>query len=130
MEEASTRILIVDDDESLCAILSQCLSVLCECDTAVSAAAAIEALKIEEFRLMLTDISMPGMSGLELCEFVRRHYPKTVVIVMSMHTSKPYEVESLRRGAFGFLAKPFDRTLLLEMARSALRWRGKSTVLR
>jgi DNA-binding NtrC family response regulator len=126
MEEGSRRILIVDDDLSLCAILSDSLSSLGECATAGSAAAAIEALQKETFGLVLTDIRMPGMSGLELCEYVRGHYPKTAVIVMSMHTSKPYEAASIRRGAFGFLPKPFDTTLLLEMVGDALSWRGNA----
>ena len=126
MEAKNGRILIVDDEVSLCATLSGCLSGLGECATAGSAERAIEILEKEAFRLVLTDISMPGMSGLELCRYVRIHYPNTAVIVMSMHTSKPYEAASIGRGAFGFLPKPFDTKLLLEMVRAALSWRKET----
>jgi DNA-binding NtrC family response regulator len=114
------RILIVDDDWQLSTVLSENLSVLCECATAESAEAAIEVLEENEFGLLLTDIGLPGMSGLALCEFVRRRYPTIAVIVMSMNTNELYASESLRRGAFGFLPKPFETTLLLQMVRAAL----------
>lgn len=120
MERETGRILIVDDNEPLTAILSENLSVLCECATAESAEAAIDVLKKSEFRLVLTDISLPGMSGLDLCEQVRRLDPGIAVIVMSTNTDELYAAESLRRGAFGFLPKPFEPALLLEMVRAAL----------
>ena len=120
MERETGRILIVDDNEPLTAILSENLSVLCECATAESGEAAIEVLKKNEFGLVLTDISLPGMSGLDLCEVVRRLDPRIAVIVMSTNTGELYAAESLRRGAFGFLPKPFETTLLLQMVRAAL----------
>jgi DNA-binding NtrC family response regulator len=129
MKEEISRILIVDDDATLCARLSKYLEGFYECASAGSAERAIELLQRKDFQLVLTDISLPGMSGLELCKYIRTHYPNAAVIIMSMHTSQPYEAAAIRRGAFGFLPKPFDKTLLLEMARAALSGRRESALL-
>lgn len=129
MEEEGSRLLIVDDDLALCARLAKYLSGFGECAVAENAEAAIQALEKDKFRLVLTDISMPGISGLDLCELIRAQYPQTAVIIMSMNTGKAYEAASIRRGAFGFLPKPLDTSILPEMVRDALSWRWEAALM-
>jgi DNA-binding response OmpR family regulator len=69
---------------------------------------------------------MPGMSGIELCEYIRCNYPKTVVIVMSGNQEEAYETAATQRGALGFLRKPFEGRAILEIVRAALVKRGSA----
>jgi response regulator RpfG family c-di-GMP phosphodiesterase len=60
------------------------------------------------FNLVLSDINMPGTSGTELCQYINKAYPATVVIMVSGMTDITYAVEAMRQGAFDYITKPFD----------------------
>lgn len=103
-----TKILIIDDEPS---VLSLLYSLLCEahdCKTATSALEAIEYLKKESYDLVLSDIMMPEMSGLELLAEVTRLSRETVVILISGNLNIQSAIEALRRGAFDYITKPFN----------------------
>ncbi|HKY05426.1 MAG TPA: response regulator [Blastocatellia bacterium] len=102
--------LIVDDDEDTRAmfarILATSMNVEFTCATAASVEEAMKLLEASRFHLVLTDINLPGRSGLDLCESVQQSYPITPVIVVSGMTDIQYAVEAIRRRAFDYLVKP------------------------
>jgi len=76
-------ILVVDDDEAIRDTLYELLSEHHLCQTAQSAEQALARLEVDRYDVVLTDISMPGLSGLELLGHVRQKYPETPVIIIS-----------------------------------------------
>ena len=116
------RILVVDDEDTVRNVLYQVLS---DDGHAVEAAASGEqALGImdkESFALVITDIKMPGMTGLELLEKIKARYPDTQVIIITSHASLETAVSAIRHGAYDYLFKPFeDLDLISAAARRAL----------
>jgi len=107
-------ILVVDDEKAQRDILQTILSRE-GYRTAVVASAtdALEKLKEEEFDLILTDLKMQGMSGMELLEEVLADNPRQCVIIMTAHGTIDSAVEATRKGAFNYLEKPLDRKHLL-----------------
>lgn len=99
-------LLVVDDDEmireSLCDLFSG------ESEGVRSAEEAVARLEAEEYAVVLTDISMPGMSGLELLSFVRQNYPEIVVIIISGINDRAYAEGLMKLGAFVYIVKPFN----------------------
>lgn len=78
------------------------------CDTAPDATEAIAKLAEREYALMLTDIRMPRVSGLQLLQFVREEYPDLAVIIATAADDHETAVTAMRNGAYDFIAKPFD----------------------
>lgn len=104
------RILVVDDSidivNSLCAILQ--LSGF-EVDSAFNGSDALRKLRNNEFDLVICDIEMPGLSGLELLEKVRKEYDRDLdVILMTGFLDHNYFIEAIRLGASDFIRKPVD----------------------
>jgi two-component system, NtrC family, response regulator PilR len=128
-----SRILVVDDDETIRDTLYELLSEEHDCQTAQTAEQAFARLEVDSYDLVLTDISMPGLSGLELLGHVRQKYPDTPVIIISGISDEEHAQGLIRLGAFEFLLKPFrlevversvkraldDRPYLLRSPRSA-----------
>jgi len=119
--EAEKRLLIVDDEETLTYSLYQTFiksSDIYEVVTAASGNEAAERLARDRFDLVLTDIKMPGMDGLELLAEIKAKYPGTKVIVMTAFGSMEKKEESLAMGADYYIEKDFDisdiRQLVLE----------------
>jgi cyclic di-GMP phosphodiesterase len=102
------RLLVADDDEAVRSVLADLLSAEYECEAVSSAEAALERLESGEFQLVLSDIAMHGMSGLELIPRVRALAPDTLVIMVSGSQEIESAVEALRAGAFDYIVKPFD----------------------
>jgi len=120
MSEPPT-ILLVDDDESLRRVVEYQLGEAgFSVTTAASAEEALDALRRETFRLVVTDVLMAGMSGLDLLDRVRVLRPETVVVVITAHGDVSMAVEAMKLGAFDFLEKPFARERLLVAVRRAL----------
>jgi CheY-like chemotaxis protein len=119
--DAEKKILIVDDEETLTYSLYQTFIKspdIYEVVTAASGDEAAERLAKDKFDLVLTDIKMPGMDGLELLAEIKAKYPGTKVIVMTAFGSMEKKEESLARGADYYIEKDFDisdiRQLVLE----------------
>jgi len=115
-------ILIVDDEQVIRRLLTDCFEGSHWCATAASAEEAIEQLDSGSFNLVLSDITMPGKSGLELCAYVQEAHPQTVVVMMSAMTGIDYVVEAMRVGAFDYITKPFDLRRVTMAVDRALRY--------
>jgi two-component system response regulator AtoC len=128
------RILIVDDDDALRESLE--LVLVAEGYGVVSAAsarAALAAIEQATFDVVLCDLRMPGMDGMELLPQLVRRLPGVAVILMSAYGSADLAVEALRRGAYDYLAKPFQPSevvLTIRKARERERLRLANQILR
>ena len=115
------RILVVDDDPESRVILMRLLSLSdYEVETVESGKEAIEQLKRAEFKLVLTDIVMPDMDGLELLSHVKSHYPDIPVIMVTGRASDESKKEALENGAEGLLLKPYTRDQLMTIVNESL----------
>ena len=114
------RILVVDDDETIRDTLYDLLSEKHDCQTAETAEQALARLEVEEYDVVLTDISMPGLSGLELLGQVRQKYPNTPVIIISGIADQEHAQGLIRLGAFEYLLKPFRIEVLEKSVKRAL----------
>jgi response regulator RpfG family c-di-GMP phosphodiesterase len=119
-----SRILIVDDEPEITAILSDLFSGAYDCDKAGSAAEAIRQLEKHEYELVVSDITMPGMSGLEMIPHVKRISPNSVVIMISGMQTVESAIDALRLGAFDYLMKPFDLRQVEAVVKRALQHQG------
>ena len=115
-ERKDFRILVVDDElivrDSLQAWLEDAGFFV---KTAASGSDALELLGQADFQLMLTDIKMPGMDGVELLEKARADHPDLTVLMMTAYATIETAVESMKIGAMDYLVKPFDPETLLPM---------------
>ena len=100
-------ILIVDDDILVRDTLHELLSFSHQCHTADRAEQALAYLDIESYDVVLTDISMPGLSGKELLHYIQAKHSTTPVIVISGMADDEAKQEILNVGAFAYFAKPF-----------------------
>jgi putative nucleotidyltransferase with HDIG domain len=102
------RLLIIDDEPNVLSVLSGLLGDRYECRTVASGTEALQYLKEEDYDLVLSDIMMPGMSGLELLEHINRLNRGIVVILISANLNIQSAIEAMRRGAFDYVTKPFN----------------------
>ncbi len=116
----SPRILIVDDEVEITEILADLLSEDYECLRAASAEEALSRLNESEFQLVISDITMPGMSGLDMIPHVKELSPDTVVVMISGMQTVESAIGSLRLGAFDYLMKPFDLRQVEAVVKRAL----------
>jgi putative nucleotidyltransferase with HDIG domain len=102
------RVLIVDDELDIREILCDLLNFDYQCAAVSSAEEALELLADEKFDLVISDITMSGMSGLEMIPHVAAVAPETVVLMISGMQTIESAIEALRLGAFDYIMKPFD----------------------
>src|SRR5919109_110142 len=119
------HILVVDDERNTCDALEMILrrdghSVL----TAPSRNEALALLEEHEVDLILSDMKMPQMDGLELLRHIKSRYPGLVVVMMSGHQDVTAAVEAMKEGAFDYLVKPFNRDDVLRTLQKALTLRA------
>jgi len=121
-QEIKDRLLIVDDEADMLRLLKRSISeeLDCEIDTAASGLAALELLDSRSYDLALVDIRMPGMDGLELLERIKQINPWMTVVIMTAHGVVELAVKSIKKGAYDFITKPFDRNQLIHLLRKAL----------
>ena len=113
-------ILVVDDDETIRDTLYELLSAEYDCQTAQTAEQALARLEVEAYDVVLTDISMPGLSGLELLGQMRQKYPDTPVIIISGISDQEHAQGLIRLGAFEYLLKPFRIEVVEKSVKRAL----------
>ena len=116
----SPRILIVDDEAEITEILADLLSEDYDCLRAGSAEEALTRLREDEFQLVISDITMPGMSGLDMIPHVKELAPDTVVVMISGMQTVESAISALRVGAFDYLMKPFDLRQVEAVVKRAL----------
>lgn len=121
MEELK-KILIVDDEETLTFSLYQAFIKApydCEVVTASSGEEALEKFDAQIFDLVITDIAMPGIDGLELLSIIKSRSPDTKVIIITAYGTDEREERAYKIGADKYIEKPFDiselRNLVFKM---------------
>lgn len=113
-------IWIADDDRSIRWVLEKALKKAgLPCRTFSEADSLLLALKTEQPSVILSDIRMPGKSGLEMLTEIKRDYPKLPVIIMTAFSDLDSAVSSFQSGAFEYLPKPFDIDKAVELVRRA-----------
>ncbi|MDA7979404.1 MAG: sigma-54 dependent transcriptional regulator [Pirellulales bacterium] len=107
------RVLVVDDEASMCELLEADLR-LRGFDVAwrTSAEEAFTLLRGESFDCVVTDLNMPGVNGIELCERIVAHRPDVPVIVMTAFGSMETAIAAIRAGAYDFVTKPLETQML------------------
>src|SRR2546421_662448 len=120
MEKQKTRVLIVDDDMEIGSILHDFLSKSYDCVAVNSAADALAALADASFDLIMCDINMPQMSGLEMIPHIVNLAPESVVVMISGQRMIESAIEAMRAGAFDYITKPFELTQVDAVVRRAL----------
>jgi len=107
------KILVVDDDRALCELLEEDLSRRGhQVSTALKVVDAREFLHQQEFDAVLTDLNMPGISGIDLCAELHDNRPDLPVVIMTAFGSLETAIAALRAGAYDFVTKPVDLDLL------------------
>src|SRR5437879_10744861 len=108
-EDSRIRLLVVDDEQSirkLCATVGEALGFVClEAESGESALALLEEQSVH---MVLTDMVMPRMSGMEFLERVRKLLPRTEVALMTGHGSIETAVQAMKLGAYDYITKPFS----------------------
>lgn len=117
------RVLVVDDDETIRDTLYELLSEEYLCQTAENAEKAFARLEADTYDVVLTDISMPGLSGLELLGQVRQRFPDTPVIIISGISDQEHAQGLIKLGAFDFLLKPFTLEVVEKSVKRAVEFR-------
>ncbi len=121
MEIDSASILIVDDQPSVCRLIAKELSKQgFDCHTAADGPTAIERLGSCPFRLLIVDIALPGLSGLELLARARKHCPGCKVILITDVGARDPLAQALMLGAYDYLEKPIDVDELTALVRKAV----------
>ncbi len=114
------NVWIVDDDRSIRWVLEKALQKAdSPCNTFSEAESVLQAIKKEQPALILSDIHMPGKSGLEMLAEIKKSYPKLPIIIMTAYSDLDSAVASFQGGAFEYLPKPFDIDKAIELVRRA-----------
>lgn len=123
----SHHVLMIDDDESLVGIMAIKLTHLgYKVDTAVQSAEGFAMASKHPYDLLILDIKMPGMDGIEICRNLRSQGILTPILMLSGKTDKPDIVKSLDIGADDYLTKPFSQTELVARMRALVRRNRKT----
>lgn len=119
-------ILVVDDDEGMRENLAELFEVVgYRVLTAQDASAALDILAHERVDLLLTDYRMPGPTGVKLIEAARRKNPGLKAILMTAFGDSFAEIESVRRGATGYVNKPFEADEITDLVERILSLSGR-----
>src|SRR5260370_12273960 len=124
----SRRILIIDDERPILLTLEALLSRHgFETETAATAAAGLKPLRNKAASLVLLDLQLPDAEGLQMLDQIKTEWPETRVIILTAHDSLSNAIESIKRGAYHFISKPYAPEELLSLIEKALE---KQTLLR
>jgi DNA-binding NtrC family response regulator len=116
-----SKILVVDDEPTYRASISRCLTNNSYRVTAAdSGERALELLSTGNYDLLITDLKMPGISGLDLIKKIREISPNTATIIMTAYATIETAVEATKSGAFHYLVKPFNIEELVQLAQKAI----------
>jgi DNA-binding NtrC family response regulator len=128
MTAENHRILIIDDERPILLTLEALLSRHgYVTETAATAAVGLRALKNKPAALVLLDLQLPDAKGLEMLDKIKSEHAETSVIILTAHDSLSNAIESIKRGAYHFISKPYAPEELLSLVEKALE---KQTLLR
>ena len=120
-QSKAAKILIVDDERDVCELLSRWLtSEGYSCDTANNGQMAVQLLEQKDFDLLISDIMMPGMSGIDLLTNIRTRFPDVAVIMVTAVDDRKTAIITLGLGAYGYVIKPFDKNEIVINVANAL----------
>jgi DNA-binding NtrC family response regulator len=123
------KVLMVDDEEDFVTTLSERMK-LREVDSEVALDGEQALQRVEEDipDVMVLDLKMPGIDGLEVLRRVRKAYPQIPVVILTGHGSEKDEAEARRLGAFDYLQKPVDIEKLIKTLRKAYKSKVENTM--
>ncbi len=114
------KLLLVDDEEIMLKYLSRFLIKKgFDISRAMNGNEALEKIKKQDFIVVLLDVLMPGMDGIETLKEIKKNKPMTEVIMLTGHASVQVAMQGMKLGAFDYLIKPFDQDKLLEKVQMA-----------
>ncbi len=123
-EQQTARILLVDDELAILQLISRIIKKQgWACDTAQNADDALELLDKKEYYLMISDINMPGKSGIELLHICLEKHNDLAVIMVTAIDDRETAIQTLHLGAYGYVTKPFEPNELIINIANALRRR-------
>lgn len=115
------RILVIDDERPILLTLEALLSRHgYRADTAATAAIGLRLLKSNSPALILLDLQLPDADGLQMLDQIKTEHPETQVIILTAHDSLNNAIESIKRGAYHFISKPYATEELLSLVEKAL----------
>ena len=120
------KMMLVDDEERFLSTTKKLLSRKgCEIETALSGSEALEKLASQTFHVVILDVKMPGMDGIETLKMIKRRFPLVEVIMLTGHATVESAVDGLKSGATDYLMKPTDIDDLLQKAEEAFEKRKR-----
>jgi DNA-binding NtrC family response regulator len=121
-----TKILVIDDERSIRSTLKEILGFEgYTVDVAENGIAGLDQLKARDYDIVLCDIKMPEMDGIEVLKKIMEMKPETTVVMISGHGNIDTAVEAIKLGAYDFIVKPLDLNRLL----ITIRYAGDKSVL-
>ena len=122
MEKAQGRLLIVEDDSALRRSLHTTLGSLgFDLSEASNGEDALASLRMAEYEVVILDINMPGIGGIETCRRIRHKYTKLQILMLTVRDDEDDKVEALEAGADDYVTKPFQSRELTARIRTAIR---------
>ena len=119
-----TRILAVDNEEKMCRLIKTALEMESfSVDMAVSGPEALQKIKAVNYDIVITDLKMNEVDGLQVLDFTRRTSPTTEVVMITAYATQDTALEAMRRGAYDYLIKPFKMDELLLRVQRILKQR-------
>ena len=125
MDKSNIKILVVDDEQGLCAGIQEALRrENYHVDATSESPVALKLARERLYNLVISDIKMPGLSGLELLEQVRAMHRDTLFILMTAYGTVENAVEAMKQGAYDYLPKPLDMRRLRALVEKALQFQA------
>ncbi len=129
MKRENIKVLLVDDEVAFTNTLAQRLKMRdLRVETAYDGEEALLKLKTEEPDVIVLDLKMPGMHGIDVLREIKKSSPNTQVIILTGHGTDKDEEEAVRLGGFGFLKKPTDIDTLEHKIKAAFKGKGSRTM--
>jgi len=124
------KVLLVDDEEEFVKALAERLKMReLRSDTVLDGEEALSYVEDQEPDVMVLDLKMPGIDGMEVLRQVRKAYPKIQVIILTGHGTEKDEEEAKRLGAFDYLEKPVNLDVLVKKMKAAYRRKMEDTMV-
>jgi DNA-binding response OmpR family regulator len=124
------RVLLVDDEEEFVKTLAERLEMRdLGSDKAFSGEEALQVVSDQEPDVMVLDLKMPGIDGMEVLRRVRRAYPQVQIIMLTAHGTDKDQEEAMRLGAYAYLQKPVNLEILVKTMKAAYRKKMEDTMV-
>jgi DNA-binding NtrC family response regulator len=123
------KVLMVDDEEDFVTTLAERMKMRdLESDVALNGEQALQLVQDDVPDVMVLDLKMPGIDGMEVLRRVRTAYPKVQVVILTGHGSEKDEAEAKRLGAYAYLRKPVEIEVLIKTLRNAYKHKVEMTM--